>query len=74
MAIGYQWNGTFATSTEYLRLVQTPQLALALGSGLGLDAELVKYAQVLALVGGDTSTEEHRRSPSRSRYLARHSV
>jgi 5-methylthioadenosine/S-adenosylhomocysteine deaminase len=67
----YQWNGTFATSTEYLRLVQTPQLALALGSGLGLDAELVKYAQVLALVGGETSTEGARPNAATDGLLAR---
>jgi 5-methylthioadenosine/S-adenosylhomocysteine deaminase len=67
----YQWNGTFATSPEYLRLVQTPQLALALAQGLGLEAEIVKYAQVLALVGGQTTSEGALPNPATDGLLAR---
>ena len=67
----YQWNGTFATSVEYLRLVQTPQLALVLAQGLGLEAEVVKYAQVLALVGGETSNEGALPNPATDGLLAR---
>jgi 5-methylthioadenosine/S-adenosylhomocysteine deaminase len=67
----YQWNGTFATSLEYRRLVQTPQLALALAQGLGLEAELVKYAQVLALAGGETSNEGAVPNPATDGLLAR---
>ena len=67
----YQWNGTFATSPEYLRLVQTPQLALALAEGLGLEIEMVKYAQVLALLGGETSTGGALPNPATDGLLAR---
>jgi cytosine/adenosine deaminase-related metal-dependent hydrolase len=67
----YQWNGTFATSPEYRRLVENPQLALALAQGLGLEVELVKYAQVLALVGGETSTEGAIPNPATDGLLAR---
>jgi 5-methylthioadenosine/S-adenosylhomocysteine deaminase len=67
----YQWNGTFATSPEYMRLVQTPQLALVLAQGLGLEPEMVKYAQVLALVGGETSNEGALPNPATDGLLAR---
>ena len=67
----YQWNGTFATSPEYLRLVQTPQLALVLAQGLGIEPEVVKYAQVLALVGGETSNEGALPNPATDGLLAR---
>jgi 5-methylthioadenosine/S-adenosylhomocysteine deaminase len=67
----YQWNGTFATSPEYGRLVQTPQLALALAQGLGLEAELVKYSGVLAVIGGETSSEGALPNPATDELLAR---
>jgi len=53
----YQWNGTFASSQAYRRLVQSPRQILTATEGLGLEVELVKYAEVMALVGGETSTE-----------------
>jgi 5-methylthioadenosine/S-adenosylhomocysteine deaminase len=67
----YQWNGTFGTSPEYMRLVQTPQLALVLAQGLGLEPEMVKYAQVLALVGGETTNEGALPNPATDGLLAR---
>jgi 5-methylthioadenosine/S-adenosylhomocysteine deaminase len=67
----YQWNGTFATSPEYQRLVQTPQLALVLAQGLGLDAEMVKFAGLVALLGGETTTEGALPNPATDGLLAR---
>jgi hypothetical protein len=38
-------------------LIETPQLALVLKQGLNLNTELVKYAKVKALVGGETTLQ-----------------
>ena len=67
----YQWNGVLGTSPEHRRLVNSPQLALALAQALGLEIELVKYAQVLALVGGETTNEGALPNPATDALLAR---
>jgi hypothetical protein len=52
----YQWNDMLGVSTpEFKRLVQNPQLALVLG--LNLNTEMVKYAKVKALAGGETTMQ-----------------
>jgi 5-methylthioadenosine/S-adenosylhomocysteine deaminase len=54
----YQWNDMLGNSSpEFRRLVESPQLALALKQGLNLNTELVKYAKVKALVGGETTLQ-----------------
>src|SRR3984957_6915069 len=54
----YQWNDISGNATpEFRRLVETPQLALVLKQGLNLNTELVKYAKVKALVGGETTLQ-----------------
>jgi 5-methylthioadenosine/S-adenosylhomocysteine deaminase len=67
----YQWNGTFASSPEYRRLVETPQLALVSAQGLGLEAEMVKYSAIEALFGGETTTEGALPRPETDGLLAR---
>jgi 5-methylthioadenosine/S-adenosylhomocysteine deaminase len=54
----YQWNDMSGNaSPEFRRLVETPQLALVSKQGLNLNTELVKYAKVKALVGGETTLQ-----------------
>jgi 5-methylthioadenosine/S-adenosylhomocysteine deaminase len=68
----YQWNDTQGnTSPEYRRVVETPQLALVAAQGLHLEAEVVKYAAVQALVGGETTTQGALPRPETDGLLAR---
>jgi 5-methylthioadenosine/S-adenosylhomocysteine deaminase len=54
----YQWNVVSATSpAEYVRLVENPHLVLTSPAGLNLQAEAVKYAEVKALLGGETALQ-----------------
>lgn len=53
----YQWNRMFgAAPPEERRLIDSPQVALS-PQGLNLQAEVIKYAEVEALVGGETSLQ-----------------
>ncbi len=55
----YQWNNVGSTSSpEYRRLVDTPQLLLNSSLGLGLLSEVVKYSEVKAVLGGETSFQD----------------
>jgi 5-methylthioadenosine/S-adenosylhomocysteine deaminase len=52
----YQWNIIGSTSPpEYRRLVDNPQNLLNSTIGLGLYAEVGKYAEVKAMLGGETA-------------------
>jgi len=52
----YQWNQVGVTSPpEYRRLVSTPADLLTSPIGLGLLPEVVKYAEVKAMLGGETA-------------------
>src|SRR5215831_14220707 len=54
----YQWNGMMAGSTqppEFRRLVDTPQSLLNSPIGLNLYPEVGKYAEVKAILGGETA-------------------
>jgi cytosine/adenosine deaminase-related metal-dependent hydrolase len=51
----YQWNRVGITSPpEFRRLVDNPQRLLNLTIGLNLSREVEKYAEVKAILGGDT--------------------
>lgn len=55
----YQWSNVPITSPpEYRRLVDTPQLLLNSSLGLGLLSEVVKYSEVKAMLGGETSFQD----------------
>lgn len=55
----YQWNDVPSTSPpEYRRLVDTPQILLNSSLGLGLLSEVVKYSEVKAMLGGETSFQD----------------
>ncbi len=54
----YQWEGSSATAPPELRcLVANPRNVLAASSGLGLAGEIIKYAEVAALLGGETAIQ-----------------
>jgi 5-methylthioadenosine/S-adenosylhomocysteine deaminase len=68
----YQWNDMLGASTpEFRRLVENPQLALVSSLGLNLNTEMVKYAKVKALVGGETTLQGAIPSPETDGVLAR---
>jgi hypothetical protein len=68
----YQWNDMLGASTpEFRRLVENPQLALVSGLGLNLNTEMVKYAKVKALVGGERTMQGAIPSPETDGVLAR---
>jgi hypothetical protein len=56
----YQWGGGGSSATtppEQSRLVSNPADVLADPVGLGLQGEIVKYAEVAELLGGETATQ-----------------
>jgi 5-methylthioadenosine/S-adenosylhomocysteine deaminase len=63
----YQWQG----SIELGRLVSNPADVLAEDQGLGLGGEIVKYAEMAALLGGETSLQGAPRDPESDGVLAR---
>ena len=68
----YQWNDMLGFSpAEFRRLVANPQLALVSTAGLNLNTEMVKYAKVKALVGGETTLQGAIPSPETDGVLAR---
>jgi 5-methylthioadenosine/S-adenosylhomocysteine deaminase len=69
----YQWGGgTDATTPlELKRLVSNPADVLAEPVGLGLGGEIVKYAEVAGLLGGETSVQGAPRNPESDGVLAR---
>jgi 5-methylthioadenosine/S-adenosylhomocysteine deaminase len=68
----YQWNNIQQTSPrEYRRLVDSPQIALASAQALNLAPEVVKFAKVKALVGGETTVQGALPSVATDNVLAR---
>jgi cytosine/adenosine deaminase-related metal-dependent hydrolase len=55
----YQWgaDGSPTASPEELRLIANPETVLTSSFGLGLSAEVDKYAEAGALLGGETTLE-----------------
>jgi cytosine/adenosine deaminase-related metal-dependent hydrolase len=54
----YQWGGSSSTSPpELRRLVANPRDVLGDDLGLGLHGEIVKYAEVAAMLGGETAIQ-----------------
>jgi cytosine/adenosine deaminase-related metal-dependent hydrolase len=54
----YQWSGSSATSSvELQRLVVNPRGVLEDDLGLGLHGDVVKYAEVASLLGGETAIQ-----------------
>ena len=68
----YQWNLVSSTSPpEYRRLVETPQLLLASPQGLNLYPEIVKYAEIRAILGGETAFQGAPANPATDNILIR---
>jgi len=68
----YQWNRMLGLAPpEFRRLVDTPQTALVTPQGLGLAAEVVKFAEVEALLGGETTLQGAPPMPATDGLLAR---
>jgi 5-methylthioadenosine/S-adenosylhomocysteine deaminase len=68
----YQWNDVTNTAPpEYRRLVDTPQLILTSSSGLGLRSEAVKYSEVKAMLGGETTFQDGTPDPATDNVLIR---
>jgi len=68
----YQWGGSSATAPpELRRLVANPRNVLASNLGLGLHGEMVKYAEVAALLGGETAIQGASADPESDGVLIR---
>jgi hypothetical protein len=69
----YQWGGGGSTTTprELQRLVSNAADVLAEDLGLGLRGEIVKYAEVAALLGGETAIQGAGPNPESDRVLIR---
>lgn len=67
----YQWNGMMtwsARSPEFRRLVDTPQTLLNSPIGLNLYPEVGKYAEVKAMLGGETALQGGQLTPESITY------
>ena len=70
----YQWNGARGfgdVSEEHQRLVRAPQAVLVEPSGLDLATEAVKWAEIRALLGGETADQGAEGDPATDNLLAR---
>ena len=68
----YQWNRMFgAASPELQRLVAAPEIALNSSEALNLSTEVVKYAEIRSLLGGETSLQGAPSQPTTDDLLAR---
>jgi cytosine/adenosine deaminase-related metal-dependent hydrolase len=69
----YQWGGGSSATTppELSRVVSNPAGVLAEDLGLGLAGEIVKYAEVAALLGGETAIQGAPRNPESDGVLIR---
>jgi len=68
----YQWNRMFGREPpEGARLIAAPQTALTSDQALNLSAEVVKYAEVKSLVGGETSLQGAPSQEATDNLLAR---
>lgn len=53
----YQWRNPATMPPEFARLLTNPVGVLVAPSGLGLETEVLLYAQIGALLGGETATQ-----------------
>ena len=53
----YQWRDPATMPPEFTRLLTNPVGVLVAPSGLGLETEVLLYAQIGALLGGETATQ-----------------
>lgn len=68
----YQWNLVSGTpSPEYRRLVASPQLLLVSPQGLNLYPEVEKYAEIKAMLGGETAFQGAPADPATDNILIR---
>jgi 5-methylthioadenosine/S-adenosylhomocysteine deaminase len=70
----YQWtgaNGFADTSDEHHRLIRAPEDVLIPPTGLGLTSESVKWAEIRALLGGETADQGADGDPATDNLLAR---
>ena len=70
----YQWNGARGfgdVSEEQQRLIGAPQEVLVSPSDLGLATEAVKWAEIRALLGGETADQGAEGDPATDNLLAR---
>jgi 5-methylthioadenosine/S-adenosylhomocysteine deaminase len=68
----YQWNIVFSTSPpEYRRLVDSPQLLLVSPEGLNLYPAVEKYAEIKAMLGGETAFQGAPADPATDNILIR---
>jgi cytosine/adenosine deaminase-related metal-dependent hydrolase len=68
----YQWNDVSSTSPpEYRRLVDTPQLLMNASLGLGLLSEVVKYSEIKAMLGGETTFQDALPDPATDNLMIR---
>ena len=70
----YQWNGANGfgdVSEEQQRLISAPQEVLIPPSGLGLSSEAVKWAEMRALLGGETADQGSEGDPATDNLLVR---
>ena len=66
----YQWNSA-TMPPEFHRLLSNPVGVLSAASGLGLETEILKYAQVGALLGGETATQGAPENPASDNAIIR---
>lgn len=66
----YQWNGPDGP-LSYRRLVANPRNALASTDALGLDSQIVKYAELRAALSGTTATQGAGPDPATDGLLVR---
>jgi 5-methylthioadenosine/S-adenosylhomocysteine deaminase len=65
----YEWNGAGGTAPdEFVRLIQNPQDEI---DDVGLAGEEVKYAEVGAMLGGETAIQGAAADPESNRVLVR---
>jgi cytosine/adenosine deaminase-related metal-dependent hydrolase len=68
----YQWNSMHGhASPEERRLIEMPQLALTSDRALALTTEVVKYAKVKGLLGGETTFQDAPSTPAIDGVLGR---
>ncbi len=69
----YQWGGASPDNAppEHVRLVSNAADVLGANEGLGLEGEIVKYAEVAALLGGETAIQGAPLNPESDGVLIR---
>jgi len=68
----YQWNAMHGhASPEQARLIATPHSALTSPQGLNLETEVVKYAKIKGLLGGQTTSQGATSTPAIDGVLSR---